>query len=40
MLSEEFFLDRDIFDTVYGKKGNVHKLYIAEMTEVWKKTNL
>ena len=40
MLSEEFFLDRDIFDTVYGKKGNVHKLYIAEMTGVWKKTNL
>ncbi|EKD32534.1 MAG: hypothetical protein ACD_77C00063G0009 [uncultured bacterium] len=37
MLSEASFLNRHIFDTVYGQKGNIHKLYIVEMTDVWLK---
>lgn len=37
MLSEASFLDRNIFDKVYGQKGNVHKLYIAELTDIWEK---
>lgn len=37
MLSEFSFLDRNIFDTVYGQKGNIHKLYIVEMTDIWLK---
>ena len=37
MLSEDSFLNRHIFDTVYGQKGNIHKLYIAEITDVWLK---
>ena len=40
MLSEECFIEKHIYNTVYAKTGDVHKLYIAEMIGVWEKENL
>ncbi len=40
MLSEECFIEKHIYNTVYRKMGDVHKLYIAEMTSVWTKERL
>lgn len=35
MLRDEEFLDPHILTAAYGLKGNLHKLYIAEIKSVW-----
>ena len=35
--NEEFFLDKDILDKFYGEKGGLHRIFIAEVTNVWQK---
>ena len=35
MLRDEEFLDTHILSAAYGLKGNLHKLYIAEIKSVW-----
>lgn len=37
MLTESEFIDKTIFNTHYAKKGGLHKMYIAEIINVWVK---
>jgi flavin reductase (DIM6/NTAB) family NADH-FMN oxidoreductase RutF len=37
MFSEDAFIDKGIFNTHYFKKGGLHKMYIAEIINVWEK---
>ncbi|MBE9487690.1 MAG: flavin reductase family protein [Bacteroidetes bacterium] len=35
--NEEFFLDKDMLEQFYGEKGGLHRIFIAEVTNVWQK---
>ena len=37
MLSKDAFIDPEPLDTHYKTKGNIHKMYIAEIEKVWVK---
>lgn len=35
MMSEDAFIDKAMFNTHYARKGGLHKMYIAEIINVW-----
>lgn len=36
-LNPEAFIDKEIFEKVYGKEEGVHKVFVAEIVNVWEK---